>query len=212
MKKVTALRSRNGRGKQVRVYLDGEFAFSLEAEVAAKGGLAVGQELAVGRLEELARANEFQRCLNAAVHYLSYRPRSEFELRERLQRRGFAADDIEDVMARLKERGVVDDGEFARFWRDNRQAFRPRSRALTRLELRRKGVGDEVIGQVLGAVDDADSAERAARVKARRLPLTDYKIFRRRLGEYLRRRGFGYTVISNTVEQLWREMGETGSE
>jgi regulatory protein len=168
--------------------------------------------LAAGRLEELARANEFQRCLNAAVHYLSYRPRSEFELRGRLQRRGFAGDNIEAVLVRLREQGVVDDGEFARFWRDNRQTFRPRSRALTRLELRRKGVGEEVIGQVLGAVDDADSAERAARVKARRLPLADYKIFRRRLGEYLRRRGFGYTVISNTVEQLWREMGENDSE
>jgi len=212
MKKVTALRSRDGRGARVRVYLDGKFAFSLEAEVVLKGRLAVGQELAADQLEKLSQASDFQRCLNAAVHYLSYRPRSEFELRGRLRQRGFGSDDIEAVLVRLKEQGIMDDGEFAQFWRDNRQAFSPRSRALTRLELRRKGVGEEVIGQALSAIDDGDSAYRAALVKARRLPLADYGIFRRRLGEYLRRRGFSYTVISKTVEQLWREMRESHPE
>jgi len=168
--------------------------------------LKVGQELAQAQIEALASSDNFQRCLAAAAHYLSYRPRSEFELRERLSRRGFDSDNIEAALTRLKEQGLVDDTDFARFWRDNRQSFSPRSRWLTGLELRRKGVAEEVIDQVVGDVSDDDSAYRAALSRAHRLTASDYQSFRHRLAGYLRRRGFGYRVINNTVEQLWQEI------
>ena len=209
MKQVTAFRSGGGRRKRVSVYLDSKFAFSLEAEVVLAERLKVGQELTSEQIRALAKVDNFQRCLNAAMHYLSYRPRSEFELRERLGRRNFDGDSVEEVLAQLKERGLVDDMEFAQFWQDNRQAFSPRSSSLTRLELRRKGVAEEIIGQVVSTVSDAESAYRAALSKARRMSVSDYQSFRRRLGEYLRRRGFSYGVINNTVEQLWREMRES---
>jgi len=203
MKKVTAIRS--GRGKRVNVFLDGRFAFSLEAELALKENLQVGQELSEANIEALAQTDLFQRCLNAALHYLSYRLRSEAELRGRLGRRGFDGDNVEAVIARLKEQGLVNDLAFAEFWKDNRQSFRPRSRWLTALELRQKGVAKAVIDQVVADVDDEDSAYRAALSRARSLPRSDYQSFRRRLGEYLRRRGFSYRVISHTVERLWPE-------
>jgi len=211
VKKITALRLQKGRRKRVLVYLDGRFAFGLETEVAAQQGLRVGQELDSNRLSALSRADAFQRCLNAAHGYLSYRPRSEFELKERLSRRGFDGDSVEAVLARLKEAALVDDVEFARFWHDNRQTFSPRSRSLTSMELRRKGVAEEVIRRVTDTASDDESAYRAALAKARRLPLSSYQTFRRRLGDYLRRRGFGYGVISKTVAQLWQEMGGSDS-
>ncbi|MBE9512604.1 MAG: RecX family transcriptional regulator [Chloroflexi bacterium] len=206
MKKVTALRLGRGRGKRVNIYLDDRFAFSLEAEVAVREGLKVGQELATDQIEALARLDSVQRCLNVATRYLSYRPRSESELRERLCQRGFDSDSVEVVLGRLREQGLVNDVDFAQFWQDNRQSFSPRSRWLTRLELRRKGVAEEIIDQVVSAASDDDSAYRAALGRARRLPVSDYQGFRRRLGGYLKRRGFSYGVINNTVEQLWQQM------
>jgi regulatory protein len=204
MKKVTAIRA-SRRGKRVNVFLGGKFAFSLEAEVALKENLRVGQELSEDEVAALTGADLFQRCLNAAFRYLSYRPRSEVELRERLKRRGFEADRVEAVLARLKEQGLVDDLAFAQFWKDNRESFRPRSRWLTTRELRQKGVANNVIDQVVADVDDEDNAYRAAQSRAHRLPESDYQGFRHRLGEYLKRRGFGYRVITHTVERLWQE-------
>jgi len=207
MRKITAIRVGKGRRKRVRVFLDGRFAFSLEAEVAVREGLRVEQGLSANQIEALARSDHFHRCLNAAAHYLGYRPRSEAEVRERLQRRGFDGDSVDAVIAKLKEQGLVDDMAFAQFWKDNRESFSPRSQWLTKLELRRKGVGNDIIDQVVDAVDDADSAYRAAVSKARSLPQSDYQSFRRRLGEYLKRRGFGYGVINHTVERVWQERG-----
>jgi regulatory protein len=205
MSKITAIRFRQDRGKRVNVFLDGRFAFSLAAEVAIKQGLQVGQELSTSHIEALARSDNFHRCLNMATRYLSYRLRSEFELRERLYRRGFDGDSVEAVLAKLKEQGLVDDTAFAQFWKDNRESFSPRSRWLTKLELRQKGVAQEVIDRVADVIDDDDSAYRAAVNKARSLPKSDYQSFRYRLGEYLKRRGFSYEVISHTVERVWQE-------
>ena len=205
MRKITALRVGRGRGKRVNIFLDGKFAFSLEAEVVAKEGLQVEQVLSDEQIEALAGSDHFHRCLNAATHYLSYRLRSESELRERLHRRGFDGDTLEAVIIRLKEQGLVDDMAFAQFWRDDRESFSPRSRWLTRLELRRKGVANDIIDQVVEAIDDDDSAYRAALSKARSLPRSDEQSFRHRLGEYLKRRGFSYGVINHTVERMYQD-------
>ena len=207
MTKITAIRTGRGRQQRVNVFLDSKFSFSLEAEVAVEEGLAVGQELSSSQIEALARSDHFRRCFNAALRYLSYRPRSESEIRERLQRRGFDRDSIEGVVTKLREQGLVNDIEFAEFWKDNRESFSPRSQWLTRLELRQKGVAADIIDRVVGEVDDTDSAYRAALSKAGSLPLPDYQVFRSRLGEYLKRRGFSYQVINRTVERVWQERG-----
>jgi regulatory protein len=205
MRKVTALRAGKGRRKRVNIYLDGEFAFSLEAEVALKNGLRVNQELSPEQIEEIIASDQYRRCYNAATLFLGYRPRSEPELRERLRKRGFHSNSIESVVNRLKEQGLVDDSAFAEFWKDNRDSFSPRSQWLTGQELRRKGVSEDIIVKVVGTIDDEDSAYRAALKKARKLPRTDYQVFRRKLGDHLKRRGFGYGVINSTVRRLWEE-------
>ena len=206
MRKITALRAGKGRRKRVNIFLDGEYAFSLEGEVAVKEGLRVNQELSTERIEEITSANNYRRCYDAAALFISYRPRSEPELRERLSKRNFPAESIDAVVLRMKEQGLVNDTAFAQFWTENRDSFSPRSQWLTGMELRRKGVSEEIIQQAVGVLDDEDSAYRAAYKKARNLPRHDYQNFRRRLGDHLQRRGFGYGVINTTVKRLWNEL------
>ncbi|MFC2013510.1 regulatory protein RecX [Chloroflexota bacterium] len=203
--KITAIHAGKSQGKRLNIFLDGKFAFSLETGVALREGLQVDQGLSASKIETLTKSDYFYRCFNAALLYLGYRPRSEYEIRMRLQRRGFDDNTVEAVIAKLKEQGLVDDMAFAQFWKDNRQSFSPRSRWLTRSELKQKGVANGIIDQVIDAVDDADSAYRAAVSKSRVLPVSDYQGFRHRLGDYLKRRGFGYQVINQTIERIWEE-------
>jgi regulatory protein len=205
MGKITGLKAGKSREKQINIFLDGKFAFGMLTEVALKEKLKVGQELSESRLGALAGLDHYQRCLNAAIRYLGYRPRSEAEIRQRLHRHGYDNDCTEKTLARLKEQGLVDDTAFARFWIDNREAFSPRSRRLTKLELKRKGLNSDIIEQLVSEVDDSDSAYRAALSRVRRLPLADHQDFRRRLGEHLGRRGFSYDVINETIERVWKE-------
>ena len=211
MSKITAIRAGKGRQQRVNLFLDGKFALSMDAEVATKAQLKTGQELTSSQMDELLMVDQRQRCFNAAVHYLSYRPRSESEVRERLQQRGFDNQSIEATLTRLKEQALIDDTAFARFWKDNRQTFSPRSQWLTRVELSRKGIAADTIDGVVSEIDDQESAYRAALNKAHRLPRSDRSNFRRRLSYYLKSRGFNYEVINHTVERLWQELGSNNT-
>ena len=207
MNKVTGLKEGKNREKRINVYVDGKFAVNLLAEVVIKEGLKVGQELTTDQLESLAVVDRYQRCRNSAIRYLGYRQRSEDEVRQRLQRHGYDTECIEKTISGLKDKGLVDDTAFARFWKENHESFSPRSRRLTALELRRKGLDSDIIEKVTGEMDDSESAYRAALGKARRLSLTDNVGFRRRLAGYLVRRGFGYDVVQETVNKIYRESG-----
>ncbi|MBN1160331.1 MAG: regulatory protein RecX [Dehalococcoidales bacterium] len=212
MSTITGIKKVKGREKRVKVYLDGKPALGLLAETALQEGLRVGQEITESNLDGLENRDLYQRCLNAAIRFLGYRPRSETEVRQRLQKHGFDGECLEKTLVRLKEQGLVDDITFARFWIDNREAFSPRSKRLTKMELRRKGLSSDVIEQVIGEVDERDSAYRAALKKAPRLANCEYQDFRRRLGDYLGRRGFNYGIIKEITERIWKEQKTQNSQ
>jgi regulatory protein len=204
MARVTAIKA---DGRRLKIALEDGTTFHLQRETAGVQGLVPGQEVSAKRLEELKKIDGFQRCYDAATNLLSYRPRSRAEVRERLLKRRFAEASVEKVLARLTEQGLLDDLAFARFWRESRTNSAPRSAYLTGLELRQKGVAAATIEEVVATIDDEEAAYKAARGRAGKLPADDYQLFRRRLGDYLRRRGFGYGVITATVNRLWQEFG-----
>ena len=204
MRTITAIEAQRRRTDRVNVFLDGGFAFSLGTEVAGDQGLHLGQALSDIRIEELGRAELVQRCLQSALRFLSCRPRSEAETRMRLSR-GFDEETVSRVISQLKARQMIDDVAFAQFWREDRESFSPRSERMLKLELRRKGIATEVIDEVLEGIDDGEDAYRAGQKKARSLSREDHDAFRRKLGGFLRRRGFSYEVANRAIERLWRE-------
>lgn len=146
-----------------------------------------------------------QTCLNAAFRYLSYRPRSELEIKMRLRKRGFDNSSIESALLKLKEQGLVDDSAFAQFWKENRESFSPRGRAILHRELRQKGVASHIIAEAIREIDEEAGAYRAAQKMAEKLASSDREGFYRKLGSFLRRRGFNYEITQHTVKQLWLE-------
>jgi regulatory protein len=144
-------------------------------------------------------------CLDAAYRYLSYRPRSEGELRRRLHQRGFHDEAIEKAIAKLKDQNLIDDLAFAQFWKDNRLSFKPKSKKLINRELRDKEVAPEIIEQATEDIDDVASAYKLGCSRMRVLAHLDYPDFYRRLSNYLSYRGFTYEVIKHTIANLWQE-------
>ena len=112
---------------------------------------------------------------------------------------------MENVINQLKQQGYIDDFAFARYWTENRVAFSPRSKAMIRQELARKGIDADTIGNTVEGIDDADNACRAAQKKERAFASLDYDRFKQRMYEYLRTLGFNYETISYATEHLWQE-------
>jgi regulatory protein len=206
---ITALRLQKRNRDRVNVYLDGVFAFGLAAIVAA--GLKVGQTLSDGEIARLGGRDEVEIAYERALAFLSYRPRSEYEVRRNLRRKGLEDEVIEEAVARLARAGLLDDAEFARYWVDNRMQFKPRGARALRHELRQRGVSPEIISQAVEGLDEDAAARQVARAgmyRYRDLPARD---FQRKMGAYLARRGFSYGVSRPVIEQLLKEIN-SGAE
>ncbi len=204
---ITAIEVQQRDPQRVSLFLDGRFAFGLSSSTLADAGLKPGDVLSEAQVAELLRREAVQRALQQAFHLLSYRPRSEHELRRALARKGHAPETIEAVLKRLERYHYVDDQAFALTWVESRQRARPRGARLLRAELRQKGVEREIIDQ---AIDDAGGDERAlaraaACQKLSTLKAADYGEFGRKLGGFLLRRGFGSEVVWEVVRELWAE-------
>jgi regulatory protein len=204
MAKITALRE-DRRRDRTRIFLDGRFAFSVSASLVAKEHLECDQDMTSDRIDALEKSDRYERCLSVALNLLSFRPRSVSELGAKLRDRGFDAQTWESVLDALKARRLLDDKAFAEFWADNRQSFSPRSRWMVRSELQKKGVGGEVAAHAVEAIDDESAAYQAAAHRVKSIRWTDRDQFRRRLGGYLQRRGFGYPAIGSALDRLWKE-------
>lgn len=153
----------------------------------------------------MARSNSLHDCLDAAYHCLSYRPRSEGEVRQWLRKRGFSGEVAEKAIAKLRVQKLSDDLAFAQFWKENRLSFRPKSKRLIKKELRDKQVATEIIEQVTGDIDDEEIAYRLGSSRLPSIAHLDYRDFYRRLSSYLAYRGFSYEVIKRTASLLWQE-------
>lgn len=207
-RKVTALTPQQRNKERVNIFLDGKFAFGLAAIVAAR--LKPGQSLSDDQIAHLQSLDEVEEAYNKALSYLSYRPRSKAELERYLKGKKLADESAAQVMERLAQLQLVDDGEFARYWVENREQFAPRSKYALRSELRQKGLSSGDVDAAVGALDEDASAYEAARKRAARLSALDRETFQRRLSGFLARRGFGYAVVKRIVTRLWREQqGET---
>lgn len=192
----------------MNIYLDGEFAFGLARIVAA--WLKVGEMLNEEKISALQVEDEREVVYQKALHFLSYRPRSAAEVRTNLNRHGVAEALVNETVVRLQRNGLLNDAEFARLWIENRNTFRPRSKAALRMELRQKGVSEEIIQPLLETdVDEEQLARQAAQKYLRKVEGLEWQEFRNKLGGFLARRGFSYNIIAPLLSEIWQEMAGT---
>ncbi len=202
---ITTLRFQKRNKDRVNVYLDGQFAFGLAVVEAIH--LEVGQKLSDDEIARLQIRDKIEQAYERALNFLSYRPRSEAEVRRNLRKKSVEEKAIEAVIERLTRADLLNDREFARYWVENRLEFNPRGLRGLRYELRQKGLADGIIADTLADVNVKAAARKAAEVGARRLAGLEARDFRRKLKGYLARRGFSYAVIAPLIEELSEKTG-----
>lgn len=193
------------RQKKVNVFLDGKFSFSLDLETLAKTGLRLGQRLSQESIEEIVKKGEFTKIESRVLKFLSYRPRSERELFSWFRRKNVGEKTQKAVAGKLKRLGYINDKEFAKWWLEQRTAFRPQGLKLTKLELRRRGVDRALIEEILGKefkLPEQRWAEKAALKKLKSLKRLSKQKTREKLAQFLLRRGFLWETIKEVIKKL----------
>lgn len=207
MSAITSIKPQKNRlpagrhGKRFNVYLDGKFGFAVSAEALAKAELKVDQEISEEDIKRLKYQDTKSKLYDRTLNFLTYRPRSEKEIRDYLKKKGGEVKIIEVIVKKLKKQGLIDDRAFAGWWVEQRSLFRSKGRQLLWLELLKKGVEKEIIeSSLFSKKEELDLAKKAAAKKLKSYQNLEPLEFRRKMAAFLARRGFNWGVIKKVLD------------
>jgi len=209
---ITRMAAQQRNPERVSVFLDGAFAFGVHSDLVVRYGLHKGQVLGVEEQQRIVEADRVRSAGQAALDYLGYRARTEQEVRRKLQRKGFDEAVAERAIERLRELDYLDDAAYARSYVKARFRNKGYGPVRLRADLRRRGVAARIIDAVLDEHLERDDLLEAAREHAARrwgrLAREDDPFKRRKkLSDYLRRRGFSYDTTRRVIDELEAEEG-----
>ncbi len=144
-----------------------------------------------------------------AIRFIKYRPRSVLEVRRKLLEKGYSKELSDEIIGRLLEEGILDDTVFAEAWARERLSGRNFGRKKVDIELRKKGIDQEVIKNILEEItsgeDPADSAVKFLRTK---FPRSINKIPQMKMIRLLIRNGYEITTAKEAVKRAAIDEGE----
>ena len=201
---ITRLEPQKRNPERLNVYLDGEFAFGISRTVAP--WLEEGNQLSQQKISALQNADQIEAAYQRALNFLSYRSRSEHEIRQNLQKHQFPEEIIPEVLSRLREHKLVNDRDFAVQWVENRVKFHPRGKRALSIELYKKGISNQIIEEILHDINEEELALKLARGKMVKMKKLARPEFQKKMYGYLSRRGFNYSLCRDVTDLIWNEI------
>lgn len=202
MGRITALTPQKRNPNRINVFVDGVFVCGVAEVIGLQ--LKIGQLITAEDISRLQEQDVFELARQSAIRLLENRPRSTAEIRRYLSTKKFEDGVVNQVIEHLQQVELLNDETFADYWVEQRETFRPRSQMALRQELYQKGVGRDVIEEVVSQVDETAAALQAATKQLYRWNNLDERTFRAKLGGFLQRRGFGYEIIQEVTKELWQ--------
>ena len=157
-------------------------------------------------------AEELQQARQLALQYLARADRSAQQVRQRLERASFPEPVIEQVLAECAQRRWLDDEQFARRWVGSRLDKKPAGARRLASDLQQRGLAPETVAKVLeeysGVLRDPETMAALLRRQQSRYAGLDEQKAKRRMLDFLRRRGYPEDGAWRAVNQVWKEISE----
>ncbi|MBK6292559.1 MAG: RecX family transcriptional regulator [Ignavibacteria bacterium] len=203
---ITSIRRNVKDGGRCSVFVDEVFLAACPIDVATSLGLRKGLEMTDDLEHKLRKEDKRIVLRQKTYHFATYKPRTERQVHDYLVGREATPEEIDDVMAWLKEFKLLNDRVYAERFLDAARERKPLSRSMAKRTLARKGVPELIIDEVLHeqySDDDAiNAARRVASKKLRMITSVSDKERDEKLMRFLQYRGYPWNVIRTVLEEL----------
>lgn len=154
----------------------------------------------------MKRSSKVRDIFQVIERLLKIRPRSVGELRHRLREKGFDVELVETVLKELESKNILNDRAFADWWITQRSSLKPTGAFGLLMELKEKKVEDETAQQAIlksGVKEsELELAQEALGRRLSRYNRLDLTTRRRRIVDFLRRRGFSSGTITSIIKSI----------
>ena len=208
--RITSIRQQAKAPDRVSIFLDGAFAFGIHRDILLEFDVRKGLELEVATQEAMLRRDGFFRARAVAFKYLSFRGRTAAEIRRRLARSDYAEDVAADVVAYLERSGLVNDEAYALQYAESRYLAGGYGPTRIKADLHKKGVSPAASQAAIEQVfsERSEVVERARELGQKRWNRLqsekDERKRKKKVYDYLARRGYGFDVVHQVVSDLQR--------
>ena len=200
---ITSAEKNRKNKDRISIYIDGAFSFTMSEDDYLSMNLYDKVEITQEEIDYIKNTINFRAAKNAAVRYLSRKLRTENEVSQKLHEDGYDEDSIEKTIEELKALGYINNKIYVQKFVFDRSKLKPKSKKLLKLELKNKGISDEIIDEVLDDwnVDDTFVAEGLVKRKFGKYDLKDESV-RKKVYMFLMHRGYEHEVIESVIGRL----------
>ncbi|PKR84514.1 recombination regulator RecX [Heyndrickxia camelliae] len=208
---ITKITVQKNVSDRYNIYLDGTYAFSVDEDVLTRFQLRKGKELSSLDLTEIQYQDEIRKGVNSAIQYLSYRMRSEKEVKEHLKKKDFNEEIIKEVLHTLYKLNYLNDLEFAIAYVRTQMNTTKKGPEVIKLELKNKGISNEMIEtSLLEFKEDHVLSSAIALVEktVKQNKKVPERLLRQKVEQALIRKGYTIEIIREAMEQITIEKDE----
>lgn len=211
--KVTGLK-KSGKGNKIAVSVDGEYVASVSMDCLLELGIRTDRDLASDQLQELKKQASRENTVGDAAKLLQYGPKTEYELKKRLEAKGHSSSDINFAVDRCKALHLIDDAEYCHSFVRIHKEMNGWGPKKTEQALKAKGLSDTQISEAMDACFDQEAIIEAAitagrkKLKILQKKTCEKKILQQKLIQFLRGRGFSYDTCLKVVDSLLYDTDE----
>jgi len=206
--RITRIESQKKNRGRKSLYADDSFVVGVSAETLLRAGIRRGDELDTERLENLRRMESLQAARRTALRYISRRPRTEKEIRDRLKESEFGDIEIGQTIELLKSNRLINDEEFARIFIRDALSRRPIGTVRMKQKMLLLGLDKHLMESAIAEMCGEEVQSRAAQEVAGKFMAKhrggkkDNLRVRKSLTDHLMRRGFPWSIVQPLVKTV----------
>ena len=205
MPKITKIEIQKNNKDRVNIYLDGEYALAINAELIYKENLKVKDDVDISKLQEIAEKESYIRCKESAIKIIERSYKTQKEIRDKLKQKGYEEKQINNSIDFLKEYNFINDNTYAKAFIKDKLSSKGSQKI--KYDLMKKGIAKDIIEENLIKVDKNEEKEVALNVgrkkyeSIRRKESDNYKLSGK-LYRFLISRGYAYDIVKDVVKEI----------
>lgn len=209
---ITKIVKQKKAQNRYNIYIDDTYAFSVTEDVLVKYHLHKGKTLSDDEKEEIVASDHFQQHYQKAIHFLSFRMRSEAEMRRYLQQKGVDEKAIEQIITQLYREKLLEDAQFASMFVHDRLRHSQKGPLLIQQELLERGVAKAHIEAALSQYDETQQLAKIHQWLEKEQKRQSSYPQRKRIEQIKRKlyqRGFSLDIITQALHEWTFTQNET---
>jgi len=211
MPTITKITTQTKRTDRYNIFIDEKYSFSVDEDVLLKFQLKKGKEIDALLLSQIQFHDDIQKSFTDALGYLSYRMRSEAEIRLYLKQKGIEEPIIHETIHKLYQYNYLNDLDFAKAYVRTHVNGGNKGPVVLQRELKEKGISDSLIQQALVEYPfdvQIDHAKHLANKSIKKEKAISERALLQKLEHMLSRKGFSRDVIVIALEGVTIEKDE----